>query len=231
MPSDLWRHIVIEFISTPIPPLETRRPADPHAAGLLRALCCVDRNYPVIELVASRIKFRATSDCAVSIAGTVFQLKNGNRFFLKKDEVVELTPSANGYRDYLIAQIPESKMERKWLSWTNFDVVETATIRVCIGPEFTPGSLDGEFIVDSRSNRIGVRLNRVNPQAFPSEEMITCPVGWGTIQMPPDGNPIILLPDAQSTGGYPRIGWVVEEDLRILGQLKPGAKLHFLMSA
>jgi len=222
---------VIEFISAPIPPLETRRPADPHAAALLRALCGVDRNHPVMELVASRIKFRATTDCVVSIAGTVFRFRSGNRLFLKKDEVVELTPSGNGYRDVLIAQIPESKMERKWLSWTNFDDVETGTIRVCIGPEYTPGCLDGEFIVDSRSNRIGVRLNRVEPQTFPTEEMITCPVGWGTIQMPPDGNPIILLPDAQSTGGYPRIGWVVEEDLRILGQLKPGALVQFHLSS
>jgi allophanate hydrolase subunit 2 len=227
MPFDLWRRIVIEFISAPIPPLETRRPADPHAAGLLRALCGVDRRHPVIELVASRIKFRATTDCVVSIAGTVFRLKNGNRLFLKKGEFVELSPSGNGYRDYLIAQIPETKMERKWLSWTNFDDVETGTIRVGVGPEFTPGSLDGEFIVDSRSNRIGLRLSRVEPQTFPSEEMITCPVGWGTIQMPPDGNPIILLPDAQSTGGYPRIGWVVPQDLWIVGQLKPGSVLRF----
>jgi antagonist of KipI len=49
--------------------------------------------------------------------------------------------------------------------------------------------------------------------------------------MPPDGHPIILMPDCQSTGGYPRIGWVVPQDLWILGQLNPGATLRFITSA
>lgn len=222
---------MIEFLSAPIPPLETTRPADPHAADLLRSLCGVDRRHPVIELIASRITFRATADCVVSIAGTVFRHPAGNRLFLKKGEIVPLTPSGNGYRDYLIAQLPESVSEKKWLSWSSFDHVETDIVRVVAGPEFMVGCLDGEFTVDSRSNRIGVRLNRTEPSTFPSEEMITCPVGWGTIQMPPDGHPIILLPDAPSTGGYPRIGWVVEEDLRILGQLKPGASVQFHLSS
>lgn len=168
-------------------------------------------------------------DCVVSIAGTVFRPGSGNRLFLRKDEIIELTPSGNGYRDVLIAQIPEPDVHRKWLSASNFGYVESGTLRVRPGPEFTPGCLDGEFTVDSRSNRIGVRLNRIEPSIFPNEEMITSPVGWGTIQMPPDGNPIILMPDAQSTGGYPRIGWVLNEDLRILGQLKPGSGIRFVI--
>lgn len=218
---------MIEFISAPIPPLETLRPADPFAAELLRALCGVDRRHPVFELVASRMRLRASEDCIISIAGTVFRLSTGNRHFLKKDEIVELIPVGNGYRDYLVAQIPESSNERKWLCSTNFEYVKSGNVRVKPGPEFTPGCLDGIFTVDARSNRIGIRLNRVEPQTFPTEELITSPVGWDTIQMPPDGNPIILLPDAPSTGGYPRIGWVMKEDLRILGQLKPGATIRF----
>jgi len=222
---------VIEFISAPIAPLVTTRPADPYSADLLRTLCGVDRHHPVIEVIASRVRVRATQDCVVSIAGTVFRLKDGNRLFLKKDEVVELSPSGHGYRDYLIAQIPESISERKWLSWSTWDDVENGILRVHRGPEFTPGCLDGDFTVDARSNRIGVRLNRLQPKTFATEELITSPVGWGTIQMPPDGHPIILMPDCQSTGGYPRIGWVLPQDLRILGQLKPGATLRFITSA
>lgn len=218
---------MIEFISALIPPLETRKPADPYSAGLLRELCGVDQSHPVTELVASRVTMRATMDCVVSIAGTVFRFGNGNRLFLRKDEIIELTPAGNGYRDVLIAQIPEPDMHRKWLSASNFSYVESDTLRVRPGPEFTPGCLDGVFTVDSRSNRIGLRLNRTESCTFPTEELITSPVGWGTIQMPPDGHPIILMPDCQSTGGYPRIGWVIPEDLRILGQLRPGASLRF----
>jgi allophanate hydrolase subunit 2 len=227
MRSDLRRFRVIEFISAPIAPLVTARPADPFSANVLRTLCGVDPHHPVTEVVSSRIRFRAMQDCVVSIAGTVYRLKNGNRLFLKKDEVVELSPTGHGYRDYLIAQIPESISERKWLSWSTWDDVDYGQIGVHRGPEFTPGCLDGDFTVDARSNRIGLRLNRVEPRTFATDELITSPVGWGTIQMPPDGHPIILMPDCQSTGGYPRIGWVLPEDLRILGQLKSGATIRF----
>lgn len=218
---------MIEFLSAPIPPLETRKPADPYAATLLRRLCGVPEDVPVIELVASRMRLRATQDCVIRIAGTVFRPDGGNQRFLKQGEILELIPSGKGYRDVLIAQIPESVTDRTWLSASNFDYVDSGTVRVHTGPEFTSGCLDGEFTVDPRSNRIGVRLNRTEPRSFPTEELITSPVGWGTIQMPPDGHPIILMPDCQSTGGYPRIGWVVPEDLRILGQLKPGSVLRF----
>lgn len=218
---------MIEFLSATIPPLETRKPADPYASDLLRALCGVDRDHPVIELISSRIQVRAMEDCVISIAGTVFRVPGGNRCFLNKGDVLELTPVGSGFRDVLIAQNPDSVTDRKWLSASNFEYVKSGIVSVRPGPEFTTGCLDGEFLVDSRSDRIGVRLNRTTPRTFPTEELITSPVGWGTIQMPPDGNPIILMPDCQSTGGYPRIGWVLKEDLRILGQLKPGARLRF----
>jgi len=87
------------------------------------------------------------------------------------------------------------------------------------GPEFTPGCLEGSFTIKEH-NRIGIRLERVRPFEYQHQEIITAPVGWGTIQMPADGHPIILMPDCQQTGGYPRIGFVRPEDLNILGQLK-----------
>ncbi len=218
---------MIEFLSTPIAPLLTDRPADPHAAGLLRNLCGVGPHEPLYELIASRIRIRATSDCVVTLAGTVFRPEQGNMIVLHRGEILELTPYSKGYRDYLIAQLPEGSKSRKWLSASHFEDMDTGVLRVAKGPEFTEGCLDGEFIVDSRSNRMGVRLNRVRPREFALPELITSPVGWGTIQLPPDGHPIILMPDCQSTGGYPRIGWVVPQDLRILAQLKPGASLRF----
>jgi allophanate hydrolase/urea carboxylase len=49
----------------------------------------------------------------------------------------------------------------------------------------------------------------------------------GSIQLPPNGEPIVLLNDAQTTGGYPIIGTVIEADLRHFAQLKSGDFLHF----
>ena len=49
----------------------------------------------------------------------------------------------------------------------------------------------------------------------------------GTVQLPPDGQPIVLLADAQTVGGYARVGYTVNCDLPRLAQLRPGAKVHF----
>jgi antagonist of KipI len=54
------------------------------------------------------------------------------------------------------------------------------------------------------------------------------PVAPGTVQLPADGQPIVLLADAQSHGGYPRIGHVAAADLPRLAQLRPGDALHFV---
>jgi antagonist of KipI len=49
----------------------------------------------------------------------------------------------------------------------------------------------------------------------------------GTVQVPPDGRPIVLLADAQTLGGYACLGHVITADLPRLGQLRPGDKLRF----
>ena len=56
---------------------------------------------------------------------------------------------------------------------------------------------------------------------------ISEPVAVGTVQLPPDGQPIVLLADAQTVGGYARLGYAVNCDLPRLAQLRPGAKVHF----
>ncbi len=213
---------MIEFLNAPIPPLMTNRPADPYAAGLLRDVCGVGTELPIYEIIASRFRIRAKEACVITFAGTVFRPERGNSFLLKEDDEMVFSPSETGYRDYLIAQIPEETKSRKWLSASNFDYVKTRTIRVETGPEFTPGCLDGTFTIKEH-NRIGIRLERHQPFTYEHQEIITAPVGWGTIQMPADGHPIILMPDCQQTGGYPRIGFVRPEDLRVLGQIGTGS--------
>lgn len=213
---------MIEFLNPPIRPSTTKRPADPYAAGLLRDVCGVGIDHPLYEIVASRFRIRAIETCVITIAGTVFRPDRGNSFLLKKGEEILLSPSEPGYRDYLIAQIPEENRSKKWLSASNFEYVKTRTIRVEPGPEFTPGSLDGSFTIKEQ-NRMGIRLERHQSIFHQHREIITAPVGWGTIQMPADGHPIILMPDCQQTGGYPRIGFVRPEDLRVLGQIGTGS--------
>ncbi len=57
--------------------------------------------------------------------------------------------------------------------------------------------------------------------------MVSEAVSFGTVQVPPDGNPIILLADRQTTGGYPRIAHIISADLPIVSQIMPGEHVQF----
>jgi antagonist of KipI len=65
------------------------------------------------------------------------------------------------------------------------------------------------------------------PLPVAGAQQISTPVAPGTIQLPPDGRPIVLLADAQTVGGYPRLGHVAAADLPRLAQRRPGETLRF----
>ena len=77
-----------------------------------------------------------------------------------------------------------------------------------------------------RGNRQGLRLDGAALEA-PAGDGISAAVAPGTVQLPPDGQPIILLADAQTVGGYARLGHVIAVDLPRLAQLRPGEAVRF----
>jgi antagonist of KipI len=83
------------------------------------------------------------------------------------------------------------------------------------------------FRVSPRSDRMGYRLEGEPLRLTEPLELLSEAVVFGTIQLPPDGQPIVLMADRQTTGGYPRIGEVATVDLPLLAQLKPGDQLSF----
>jgi antagonist of KipI len=83
------------------------------------------------------------------------------------------------------------------------------------------------FRVSSNSDRMGYRLNGVQLALREPTELLSEGVAFGTIQLPPGGEPIVLMADHQTTGGYPRIGEVASVDLPLIAQLKPGDRLRF----
>lgn len=83
------------------------------------------------------------------------------------------------------------------------------------------------WTVTPQSNRQGLRLQGAPLQLAAPGERISAPVAPGTVQLPPDGQPIVLLADAQTHGGYPCIGYVIRADRQRLAQLRPGSPLHF----
>ena len=87
--------------------------------------------------------------------------------------------------------------------------------------------LQQTFTVSNESNRSGVRL--VGQPIVPSNrsELLTEGVALGAVQVPPDGQPIILFVDQQTTGGYPKITNVIAADIPRLGQLRPRDTVTF----
>jgi antagonist of KipI len=107
-------------------------------------------------------------------------------------------------------------------------------IRVIRGREYDLFSTESKekvfseaFEITSQSDRMGYRLKGPKLALESAAEMLSEAVNFGTIQVPSEGNPIILLADRQTTGGYPKIGQIATIDLPYVAQLKPGDKLRF----
>ncbi len=88
------------------------------------------------------------------------------------------------------------------------------------------------WLVSAHSDRQGLRLQGAAlvldaASQARAKQRISEPVVPGTVQLPPDGQPIVLLADAQTHGGYPCIGHVIASDLPRLAQLRPSDALHF----
>jgi antagonist of KipI len=83
------------------------------------------------------------------------------------------------------------------------------------------------FTVLTDSDRMGVRLEGLKLKAENTAELVSEAVAPGTIQVPPSGQPILLLGDCQTIGGYPKIAHVITVDLPTAAQLRPGDKVHF----
>lgn len=83
------------------------------------------------------------------------------------------------------------------------------------------------FQVTPQSDRMGYRLSGPVLKLKKPVEMISEAVSLGTVQIPPDGNPILLLADRQTVGGYPKIAQVAAVDISVIAQMKPGKKLTF----
>jgi 5-oxoprolinase (ATP-hydrolysing) subunit C len=113
-----------------------------------------------------------------------------------------------------------------WVSLYD-DTTRNASIRYLPSPLAADVAIEEQdWRIDARSDRQGLRCDGEALQTNLSEQ-ISAPVAPGTIQLPPDGRPIVLLADAQTIGGYPRLGHVIAADLPRLAQWRAGDTLHF----
>ena len=107
-------------------------------------------------------------------------------------------------------------------------------VRVLAGPDSqffdsvsAKGFVQSRYRITEESDRMGYRLAGEPVPPSDSANMISTAVPVGSVQVPADGLPIVLMADHQTTGGYPRIATVISADLPVLGQLKVSDWIEF----
>lgn len=219
----------------------------------------VAQHCPMMIPAGSRIRFqvaRRGCRCCLAIAGGVdvpivmgsrsTLLRAGfgghcGRMLTANDDLAIGTPSETGRQtlERLSAERSGTKrpVQPHWfvrpIDLPNPDI---ATLRIVSGrhtcwlsPSGLERLLDSAFRISSQSDRMGYRLIDQRLEHEHREELLSEGVIPGTIQLPPDGNPILLMADCAPTGGYPRVGHVISADLGIAAQLRPGQLVRFAM--
>lgn len=108
------------------------------------------------------------------------------------------------------------------------------TLRVVMGPQdnaFTPGGvsafLSGVYTVTPEFDRMGCRMEGPEIEHAGPADILSDGIAFGAVQVPDSGQPIVMLADRQTTGGYTKIANVISADFRLLGQLKSGDRVRF----
>lgn len=107
---------------------------------------------------------------------------------------------------------------------------EQPVVRVTPGAQagdFSAAGMAREFRVLARSDRMGVRLEGAPLERSSETELISSPVTPGAVQVPADGQPIVLLADAQTIGGYPCVAHAIDVDLPLMANVRPGDTVRF----
>lgn len=87
--------------------------------------------------------------------------------------------------------------------------------------------LTSEYIISSQSDRMGYRMEGPEIAHRKGADIISTAINFGAIQVPGHGQPIVMMADRQTVGGYTQIGRVITSDLPYLAQMFPGEKISF----
>lgn len=108
------------------------------------------------------------------------------------------------------------------------------TVRAVLGPQedmFTVEDIrtffSAEYKVTPQSDRMGIRLDGTPLKSKNGVDIISDGIVFGSVQVPENGMPIVLMADHQTTGGYAKIATVISADLPLLAQAKPNDAVHF----
>jgi len=151
----------------------------------------------------------------------------GSRSF---DTLAALGPRLHGGERIAIGPDPRTPMTTEW----GFHQQLSTEIRVSDGPRFDWFTAEAwtllttqPYIVSPSGNRVGARLTGPALERVAIRELLSEGLVEGAMQVPPDGQPIVMLADHPVTGGYPVIAVVAPEDIASVAQARPGTVLRF----
>lgn len=152
---------------------------------------------------------------------------------LQKDDVIALNQQLHlkeklADKDFIVLS---------WNAGINYYDIDSGKILVLQGIEWDYLRKDSKemflnqpFSISRAADKMGFRLKGNNLLSDTKEELLSSPVCYGTIQLLPDGQLIILMADHQTTGGYPRVAQVITADLPKVAQMRPGNVIQFRLT-
>jgi KipI family sensor histidine kinase inhibitor len=191
---------------------------------------------PVAVKAGQRIKWgAATKGCRgyLAVAGGIdVPVVLGSRSTYARAELGGWEGRALRAGDVLpLKAVARSVAEHWWIDHRILPEYSAApTVRVVLGAqagEFGDEWLKAEFKVTPQSDRMGMRLAGPALVRARGGDLLSSAVAPGTVQVPPDGQPIVLMADAQTIGGYPQLAHAISVDLPLLAQLRPGDTVRF----
>ncbi len=124
---------------------------------------------------------------------------------------------------------------RTFLPETRPSYNASPTLRVVMGPQqdsFSPKGIETflsqDYTISTQSDRMGYRCEGTPIETISDQSFISDGIVNGAIQVPAGGQPIIMMADHQTTGGYPKIGVVTSADLPLAAQTQPGGRVRFV---
>lgn len=226
---------------------------DIHAANAAHNLLKQTPSLSLLECTFKGPTLKFNTDCKVAVTGADMKWELDKNLIeinqvlsIKAGQILRGKYASNGFRSYVAIDrsllgmksgIIQLGGKNKHLKVNqNQELVYKNTIDVYRGPEWNFLSQEGketmigfEGIISQDIDRMGAYIHGPKVKmktGFPKQSVCTFP---GIIQLLPSGQLIVLLQDAQTTGGYPRIAYLKEEALCLFNQISPGQKLKWRM--
>jgi biotin-dependent carboxylase-like uncharacterized protein len=199
-------------------------PAHPEPGRGVRAYLAVHGGYdiePVMESESTYLRggfggFHGRALAKGDIIGLNQPLRDEE---VGLDDLDAATQSLRLYLPASLVHAPRAALRvMKGAHWNSF------------GAEAQQRFLEAEFRISPASDRMGYRLAGPDIKQHVAREMLSEAVCFGTVQVPSGGQPIVLMADRQTTGGYPKIAQVASVDLPLLAQLGPGQGVRFTLT-